>query len=154
LLFWCFAPALLAFAGMIALSGSGRSGLGVTLGVVAALVVSLPGVVALLALGLPSPQSAVPEPSLLRGLVVCLDMTLVGALPPLVLAVVVLRRAFPSAARWRGALVGGVAGLLSATAMNLHCPLVDPLHMLLGHALPIALASALGAVLAHRYLRS
>jgi len=154
LLFWCVAPALLAFAGMIVLSRAGRSGLGLTLGVVAALAVASPGALALLALGLPTPPAAVAGPGFVRGLVVCLDMTLVGALPPLVLAVAVLRRAFPSAAGWRGALVGATAGLLSATAMNVHCPLVDPMHMLLGHALPIALAAGLGAVLAHRFLRA
>jgi hypothetical protein len=154
LVLWCVAPALLAFAGMIVLSRSGRSGLGVRLGLVAALAVALPGALAVVALGLPTPPAAVAGPSFVRGLVVCLDMTLVGALPPLVLAVVVLRRAFPSAARWRGALVGAVAGLLSATAMNVHCPLVDPMHMLVGHAVPIVLAAGLGALLAHRFLRA
>ncbi|MCB9762589.1 MAG: DUF1109 family protein [Alphaproteobacteria bacterium] len=44
---------------------------------------------------------------------------------------------------WRGLSAAGAGGVLGALAILLHCPIADPLHMLLGHALPgLVLAGA------------
>jgi len=88
------------------------------------------------------------------GAFVCLDITLAWAAAPLLLATLGLRRAFASAAGWRGALVGGALGLLSGAAINLHCPNVDPAHLLAGHGIPVLAAALLGALVVARGARA
>lgn len=151
---WLCTPLLLGAVALAAAASSGNSGLGVRVAIAATLAIAAPTAVGLLAIALPEPAGSLQAPSFWKSMLTCLDFTLAGALAPLVFAVLALRNAFAAGARWRGALIGGSAGLLAATAMNVHCPIVDPMHMLLGHALPVALAALLGALVAHRFMRA
>ena len=72
----------------------------------------------------------------------------------LVAAGLSLRRAFPSGAAWKSALVGGAVGLFCGATMNLHCPSVDAAHVSLAHGIPVLVASALGALLLGRWVRA
>ena len=54
--------------------------------------------------------------------------------------------AFATSVRWRSALVGAAIGLFAGATMNLHCPNVAPLHVLMGHGLPVVVATLLGAL--------
>jgi ABC-type uncharacterized transport system permease subunit len=73
---------------------------------------------------------------------------------PLLLAALVLRRAFPSATLWRSSLVGAAVGLLCGAAINLHCANVHAAHMLAGHGVPVVLATLLGGLILARWARA
>ncbi|MEO8184238.1 MAG: hypothetical protein ABI895_35915, partial [Deltaproteobacteria bacterium] len=84
---------------------------------------------------------------------VCLDLTLLWELAPLLLAGMALRRAFPASARWRGALVGGAIGLGCGSAINLHCSNPNPSHLVAGHGVPIVVAALVGGFVLSRWVR-
>jgi hypothetical protein len=83
-----------------------------------------------------------------------MDITLSWAAAPLLVMALALRRAFAAQAVGRSALVGSALGLLSGAAINLHCPNVEPWHLLAGHSIPVALAALLGAFLLVRWTRA
>jgi hypothetical protein len=149
---WLIAPvALCGVALWLAVLMQARS-LGVRVLVASAFCFLLPAALAALALGLPVPHvqpAAHPWSGTLR----CFEWTLAGALPPLAFAAVALRRAFATAAAHRGALVGAACGLLSGAVINIHCPMIDPMHLLLGHVFPVMGSVLLGAWVGHRWLR-
>jgi hypothetical protein len=80
----------------------------------------------------------------LRG---CLGISLALSVGVLLAASAALRRSFPSAAGWRGAAVGAVAGLAGATGILAHCPARGLDHLLVAHGATIALSTLAGAVL-------
>lgn len=63
-----------------------------------------------------------------------------------------LRRAAPLRQAWSAALATLAATALGATATQFVCPIDDPAHQLVGHALPVVLLSALGALAGRRSL--
>jgi hypothetical protein len=134
-----------ALALIVAL-GSGRLGLGMSVGLVSALAILGPALFALIAVGAPLP-SELPASATLVGILICFDITLAWAAVPLLFAALALGGAFPSAALWRSALVGAGAGLFAGAMMNLHCQNAAPFHMVLGHGLPVVLATLAGALL-------
>jgi negative regulator of sigma F NrsF-like protein len=146
-------PLAFAVASLCVALSPGKLGLGVSLLGTAALGLIAPLSFWLSALAMPAPGGLVRDASLLSALV-CLDITLLWAALPLVAAAVSLRRAFPGAAAWRSALVGGAAGLFSGATMNLHCANVDPLHMMLGHGVPVIVGALVGAFVIARWLRA
>jgi hypothetical protein len=125
----------------------------VSLAAIAALVFLGPLSFSLSALAMPAPRGHAGDASLLPVLV-CLDITLLWAALPLVAAAVSLRRAFSGGAVWRSALIGAAAGLFSGATMNLHCPNVAPLHMMLGHGVPVIVGGLVGAFIIARWLRA
>jgi hypothetical protein len=132
----------------------GRLGLGLGVGLVSAMALLGPLFFWLLALGVPVPYLADPgQLGFWLGAFLCLDITLAWAAAPLLLVALSLRRAFPTHASGRSALVGAALGLLSGAAINLHCPNVDPWHLFAGHGVPVALAALIGAVLVVRFTR-
>jgi negative regulator of sigma F NrsF-like protein len=131
----------------------GKLGLGVSLAAIAGLGLLGPSSFWLSALIMPVPRGLVADASLLPALV-CLDITLLWAALPLVVAAVSLRRAFPGGAVWRSALVGAAAGLFSGATMNLHCANVDPLHIVVGHGVPVIVGALVGAFVIARWLRT
>jgi hypothetical protein len=142
-------PVSLATGSLVVALGSGRLGLGVKIGLVSTLAVLGPVSFCVLALGAPVPRAA--EPGTWVDTLLCFDITALWTAVPLLGAALVLPGAFAAGARWRSALVGAAIGLFAGATMNLHCPNVDPSHMLLGHGLAVALAAVLGAlVLVHR----
>lgn len=145
-------PAVLSALAVGVAVGSGRDGLGAGMVPVRGVViVGLTGMSAV-ALLWPLPFVYVPPPNALPfapAVLVCADIVAVMGVVPLALAALALRRAFPTAARDRSAALGAASGLGAVTAMHLHCEILQPAHMLLGHMVP-AVALALAAALVLR----
>lgn len=83
----------------------------------------------------------------------CATMAAVFALPPAVLAALVLRRGLLNAPALRGAMVGAVCGLSGAVGIHTHCQVVSASHVLVAHGLSIAAGALLGALLGARFGR-
>lgn len=147
-------PALLGALSLWLALAPGRLGLGLSIGVISGLAVAGPLTFWLVAVGLPVPYAEGEPANFWLGSLVCLDITLAWAAAPLLLAAVVLRRAFPSAALWRTALVGAAVGLLCGAAINLHCATLHPGHLLAGHGMPILLVTLLGGLVVSRWTRA
>ncbi len=147
-------PALLGALSLWAALAPGRLGLGLKVSALSALALLGPLTFWLLAAALPAPYPDSPPPSFWLSALLCMDITLAWAAAPLLLAALALRRAFPSAALWRSALVGAAVGLLCGAAINLHCARGTSSHLLVGHGLPIALATLLGGLVVSRWART
>jgi len=147
-------PFLLAGVSLGMALSQGRRGLGLDARWLWVMAVLGPASFWLAAFGFPEPYTSGSDGSFWVSLFVCLDLTLAWVAVPLLAAALTLRRAFPSAAAWKSALVGGAAGLFAGATMNLHCPSVDPAHVGLAHGIPILVASALGALLVVRWARA
>lgn len=139
-------PFTLAMASIIVALAPGRLGLGLKIGLVSTLAVLGPATFCLIALGAPAPYPVPDAAGSLIGILVCFDITVAWAALPLLLAALSLRSAFAAGLHFRSALVGAAAGLFAGATMNLHCPNVSSLHVLLGHGLPVVLAAAAGAL--------
>ena len=131
----------------------GKLGLGVSVGALAALVFLGPLSFWLAAFAMHVPSGLLGDDGMFAALV-CFDITLLWAVLPLLAAAFALRRSFAGGAVWRSALIGATAGLFSGAAMNLHCSNVDPLHMALGHGVPVVLSALIGAFVLARWLRA
>ena len=133
----------------------GKLGLGLGVGLIGTMAVLGPLSYALLALGLPLPHPPIAgKLTFWLGSLLCLDITLSWAAAPLLLVALATRRAFATQAVGRSALLGAALGLLSGGAINLHCPNVDPWHLVAGHGVPVAAAALLGAFLVVRWTRA
>jgi hypothetical protein len=147
-------PALLGAASLWLALAPGKLGLGVSISLVSGLAVLGPLSFWLMAAGVPAPYAQGPAENFWLGSLLCMDITLAWAAVPLLLAALVLRRAFPSATLWRSALVGAAVGLFCGAAINLHCANVHPSHLLAGHGTPIVLATLLGGMVVSRWTRA
>jgi negative regulator of sigma F NrsF-like protein len=148
-------PVVLATGCLFVALAPGKLGLGVGIGLLGATALLGPLSFWVLALGAPVPHAPVVSPlGFWRGSLRCLDTTAVWAAAPLLLVGLSLRRAFATSAAWRSAVMGAGLGLLSGAAINLHCSNVDRWHMLVGHAVPVALAALVGAFLVARWTRA
>ena len=139
-------PFLVAVASLFAALSYGKLGLGLKIGLISGLTVLGPLAFCLIAFGAPVPYVAGPGAASLPGILVCFDITVAWTAVPLLCAALVLPGAFATGARWRSALVGAAIGLFAGATMNLHCPNVAPLHVLMGHGLPVIVATLLGAL--------
>lgn len=83
----------------------------------------------------------------------CFRMSIFAASLALVGLTASLRRSVPAAPNARGALIGACAGAWAGLVIHVHCPCPDRLHIALGHALPIAIFSIVGALVTPRFLR-
>ncbi len=83
----------------------------------------------------------------------CFSMSLAIAAIALTGLTYALRRSVPVAPIARGALLGACAGAWAGLAIHLHCPCGDRMHILVGHAVPIAIFSLVGAIASPRLLR-
>lgn len=137
-------PVLLATGSLVVALGSGRLGLGAKIGLISTLAILGPVSFCVIAIGAPVPRVA--DPGTWVDAVLCFEITAACVAVPLLCAAITLRGAFAAGARWRSALVGAGIGLFAGATMNLHCPNVASAHMLMGHALPVAVAAALGAL--------
>jgi hypothetical protein len=77
----------------------------------------------------------------------CMALSSAIALGAACAAAVSLHRSFLSAAGWRGAAVGALAGLVGSVGVHAHCPAQNLEHLLVAHGLPILLFAAAGAAL-------
>ncbi len=139
-------PFLFAVASLYAALSYGKLGLGLKIGLVSGLTVLGPLAFCLIAFGAPVPHATGPGAASPLGILVCFDITVAWTLLPLLCAALTLPGAFASGARWRSALLGAALGLFAGATMNLHCPNVAPLHVLMGHGLPVIVATVLGAL--------
>jgi hypothetical protein len=148
-------PIVFGASCLIVALAPGKLGLGLGVGIVGTMAVLGPLSFWLFALGMPVPHAPGSSPSgFWLGSLLCLDITLSWAAAPLLLLALPSRRAFAAHATWRSALVGGAIGLLSGSAINLHCSNVDRWHMAAGHAVPVLIAALLGAFLVVRWARA
>jgi hypothetical protein len=148
-------PFVFAAACLIVALAPGKLGLGVGVGLVSVMALLGPASYWVFALGMPMPHASGPDAlGFWLGSLLCLDITLAWAAAPLLLVALSLRRAFAAHAAGRSALVGAGLGLLSGAAINLHCPNVDPWHMLTGHGIAVALAVWVGALIVVRWTRA
>jgi hypothetical protein len=137
-------PVAVASGSLYVALGRGRFGLGRKIGLISALALLGPASYCVLALMAPPPR--VPEFGAWVDTLLCFDLTALWVAVPLLCATVALRNVFAASARWRSALVGAAIGLFAGATMNLHCPNVAPVHMLLGHGLAVVIAAVLGAL--------
>jgi hypothetical protein len=84
--------------------------------------------------------------------VICAVLTILFALGPLVAFAVVNRRSDPIAPSLTGAALGAAAGAWGALGIELFCTRATPVHVFLGHVLPVALLVAVGAWVGRRLL--
>jgi hypothetical protein len=84
----------------------------------------------------------------------CLLIAAVVGLAALACLTAALRRSVAVSATIRGAALGAAAGFWAGVAVFIFCPSGETLHLLVGHALPIAAFTALGAAIAPRILRA
>jgi hypothetical protein len=141
-----FLPFAFAIVSLMVALSPGRLGLGMRIGLIGALALLGPATFCLIAFATPLPYVAPDGAAALLGILICFDITVAWAALPLLLAVLSLRGAFAAGSRLRSALVGAAAGLFAGATMNLHCPNVSSLHVLLGHGLPVVIAAVAGAV--------
>lgn len=80
-----------------------------------------------------------------------IEITALGIVPALALFTM-LRRAAPLRRYWSAALATLASVAIGAAATQFLCPLDDPAHQLVGHLLPVAVLSMLGALAGHRFL--
>lgn len=92
--------------------------------------------------------------TLVQNALVCGGIELAFSVVPVLLAAWALRRSAVVGPAARGAAVGLAVGFATATALTLHCPQFDGLHVLLGHGLPVLLALGLAALSLRRALRA
>ena len=83
----------------------------------------------------------------------CLIVAAIVGVTALVSFAVALRHAAPAASRLRSAALGAAAGAWAGLAVFIFCPSGDQQHLLLGHVLPLAALTALGAFALPRALR-
>ena len=83
----------------------------------------------------------------------CLFVATVVSVPALVILGAALRRAAAVSTGLRGAALGAAAGAWGGFAVFVFCPSGDLQHLLVGHVLPIAVFTVIGAAALTRTLR-
>jgi len=148
------APLVLGLAAAWLALRPGRVGLGPPR--VWAVALTLGGPLSFGLLGAISSSASLPAPDAQPWLsaLLCSDLMLVWMSVPLFAAALALRGAFAASAVWRSALVGTSIGLLSGVTINLHCENSEAFHLVVGHGVPVALASLLGAFVVRHWLRA
>jgi hypothetical protein len=82
----------------------------------------------------------------------CLVGTAAFALGPLAVFMATRRASDPVVPRVTGAAIAAAAGAWGALGIELHCRYTSPLHVLIGHALPVALLALVGTIVGARLL--
>lgn len=82
----------------------------------------------------------------------CFLLTAVLSIAPIAAFVVLRRGAEPRMPAALGAAAGAASGAWAGVLVDLWCPLVNPSHTLVGHALPLAVVIALSALVGSRLL--
>lgn len=139
---------LLAIATLVVALAPGRRGLGASVTLLVALAALTAPVYAVITLVAALGVSSEILPS--RN---CFSMSMGFAAVALTGLTFALRRSVPAAPVARGALLGACAGAWAGLVIHLHCPCGDRMHILVGHAIPVAIVAVLGAALSPRFLR-
>jgi hypothetical protein len=147
---------LLALAIVALALGRGRRGLGGSVSrtraaaVIAPIFFMLVGLVWLPA----SSPSSFGEVGPASAVLPCILLGLLVAIPMLLVVISAVRRAFPSAAGWRGAALGAGLGLVGSVALTAHCPSPFGGHVAIAHGLPIVIAVLAGALLGSKVAKA
>ncbi len=80
----------------------------------------------------------------------CLEVGVLSAIVPVVIAALFLRRALPVGARWVAAALGAGGGCLGGLVLHLHCPVTDAPHVGLVHGGVVVVSALLSAALVTR----
>ncbi|MET0592170.1 MAG: NrsF family protein [Polyangiaceae bacterium] len=146
--------ACLAFAAWVALS-AGTRGVGRPVPWLRFAAVGAPLAFMVLALLWLPPNGksfgAVGPAGMLEG---CFQIGLTVAAPMALLAVLAMRRAFPTGAAWRGAALGAACGLGGVVVLVHLCGSPYGGHIALAHGMPLVIATILGALGGRRIGRS
>jgi len=86
----------------------------------------------------------------IRQHVACLLATLLLSTGPLVALAFVRRASDPVHPRATGAAIGAAAGAWGGVLIDMHCPLVQPMHVALAHVAPVVIYATIGALLGSR----
>ena len=98
------------------------------------------------------PETA-PAPSYgVRVHLVCAAMATALSLLPFIIVLWLFRRGDPVKPWATGAALGALTGTWAGTVIAIQCPHPEPIHVALGHALPIAMMAAVGAAMGVRVL--
>jgi hypothetical protein len=133
----------------------GRSGLGASTALLTATAVATAPLYALLTLNIPAHEIVETVGSVrisIYGVRCFVIASIVGAMVLGCLAAA-LRAAAPAGTRIRSMALGSAAGAWAGLAVFVFCPSGEPLHLLVGHVLPVAAFTALGAVALPAFLR-
>ncbi len=84
--------------------------------------------------------------------VACFLATLLLSLGPVIALVFVRRGTDPVHPRATGAAIGAAAGAWGGVLIDMHCPLVHPLHVAVAHVMPVLVYAAIGTLLGARLL--
>ena len=82
----------------------------------------------------------------------CLGLTVAGAVFPLLSLAFVRRGSDPVHPVATGAALGAACGAAAGVMVELWCPVAAPRHVAVGHILPIAIVSLLGAMMGARVI--
>jgi hypothetical protein len=82
----------------------------------------------------------------------CALMSIVYAIGPLIAFFAIRHRRDPSSPRQSGAAIGAVAGAWGAVVHFPFCQCTSPLHLVLGHVLPVVVLAVVGALVGDRVL--
>ena len=82
----------------------------------------------------------------------CAAAMLSVALVPTALSLWALRRAIPLGNVGVAAAIGAAGGALGGLVLHLHCPWAQPIHVLFGHAAPVAVTAAAAAIVGRKLL--
>jgi hypothetical protein len=93
------------------------------------------------------PSVSVPPPPHLHG---CLELGLVAALVPVLLASIAVRGAFPVGSRWAAAALGAAGGALGGLLLHFHCAVSDGLHVSTMHGGVVVVAALISAMVVPR----
>jgi hypothetical protein len=155
LAFVTLALLMLTTASTVAALWRGRSGLGANAAILLAMGITTAPLYALLSLSFPLHEAGATvsgvsiSPWGVRCFVIA---SLVGAVV-LGCFAFAMRAAAPVGTRIRSMVLGSAAGAWAGLAVFVFCPSGEPLHLWMGHVLPVAAFTALGAVALPAILR-
>lgn len=92
------------------------------------------------------PETLLRTPATVAGDLVCVTLTILFALGPLVAFAIVRRRSDPVAPELTGAAIGAASGAWGALAIELHCGHASAAHVLIGHVAPVVLLTLAGGL--------
>ena len=145
-------PLAAAALALVAVTGSGRRGLGAPASWLAGLTVMPPALFAVATL-VTGPLDG-GEGHFWNLAVRCMGVTALLTAGPLALGAVVFRHAFAAASVWRTAALGVACGAMAAATMSLACWHVGALHAIVGHGAMMLVGGFAGALLGRRVTRS
>ena len=149
------AVVLLAIAGVLGAILPGRRGLGPSVAVLLLVAVAVPILYVIVTNVAPMhPPGVTPfSGNFLDRAWRCFGIECLVALVGLGAFLFALRGAVPVAPRVRGAALGAGAAAWAGLAGHMHCAWFDHGHLIVAHALPIALFAAIGALVAPRIIK-